>query len=137
MASSPHRVNDRGPTGKVNSDMRKTTPVIVRLMARVTMQDGPLATQCWISGTNSSRGGYTTIWEAGRSTMSHRVTYEHYVGVIPDGLQLDHLCRNRSCVHPWHVEPVTPRENMRRGRSPSMISHLSNTCKRGDRKSVV
>lgn len=46
---------------------------------------------------------------------AHRVSYEMLVGPIPEGLHLDHLCRNRACVNPGHLEPVSHRENMRRG----------------------
>ena len=46
---------------------------------------------------------------------AHRVAYEFMVGAIPEGLQLDHLCRNRACVRPSHLEPVTSRENTIRG----------------------
>lgn len=47
--------------------------------------------------------------------FSHRVSYEHYIGEVPRGLELDHLCRNTLCVNPQHLEPVTHYENMRRG----------------------
>lgn len=53
-----------------------------------------------------------------RRLMAHRVSYELLVGPIPDGLQIDHLCRNRACVRPDHLEPVTNRENQLRGQGP-------------------
>lgn len=51
---------------------------------------------------------------------AHRVVYEMVKGPIPDGLQLDHLCRCRMCVNPDHLEPVTRAENVRRGMGPQM-----------------
>jgi len=52
-----------------------------------------------------------------RNALAHRVAYEFVVGPVPTGLQLDHLCRNRRCVNPDHLEPVTRRENILRGQS--------------------
>ena len=51
-----------------------------------------------------------------RMCSAHRLLYEHEVGPVPRGLELDHLCRNRGCVNPAHLEPVTREENFRRGR---------------------
>src|SRR5690554_7572127 len=50
-----------------------------------------------------------------KTLYGHRVMYESFVGPIPEGLHLDHLCRNRACVRPDHLEPVTNRENVHRG----------------------
>jgi hypothetical protein len=50
----------------------------------------------------------------GGARSAHRFYYEQHVGPIPEGLQLDHLCRNTRCVNPAHLEPVTGAENMRR-----------------------
>ncbi len=58
--------------------------------------------------------GYAKFKSGGRQTGAHRWAYEHWVGPIPDGLQIDHLCRNRCCVNPAHLEPVTAQENTRR-----------------------
>lgn len=63
-------------------------------------------------------GGYGRFWFEGKNALAHRWIYERCVGPIPDGLQLDHLCRVRHCVNPDHLEPVTASENVRRGLAP-------------------
>lgn len=63
--------------------------------------------------------------------MLHRFTYEHWIGPIPRGLDLDHLCRNRQCVNPDHLEPVTKGENVARGQSPQAVANRTGLCKRG------
>jgi hypothetical protein len=66
-----------------------------------------------------SRKGYANRWDPARATMraGHIVAYEQTYGPVPAGRQLDHLCRQRACVNPAHVEPVTNAENGRRGAS--------------------
>ena len=74
---------------------------------------------CWLwrrAITNNT--GYGQLSIRGRVYKAHRVAYEAFVGPIPDGLHIDHLCRVRACVNPWHLEPVTPLENTRRGAGP-------------------
>lgn len=65
--------------------------------------------ECWIyvGQTNQGYGVYG-------GSYTHRRVYEALVGPIPEGLQLDHLCRNTLCYNPRHLEPVTPKENSRR-----------------------
>lgn len=70
--------------------------------------------ECW-NWTAYSWKGYGQFRNAGRPVPAHRFAYELVIGPIPLGLQIDHLCRNRKCVNPNHLEPVTQQENIRRG----------------------
>lgn len=76
---------------------------------------------CWTWHASRSPGPppgkwpYGIVQYRGRMQMAHRVAYMLYRGEIPQGAQLDHLCRNTLCVNPWHLEPVTAKENIRRG----------------------
>jgi hypothetical protein len=69
---------------------------------------------CWIWLGNLREDGYGVIKRDGQTKGVHRLMYERHVGPIPEGLEIDHLCRVRSCVNPEHLEPVTHLENMRR-----------------------
>lgn len=73
-------------------------------------------TGCWEWMWCISSCGYGALKRDGRVLKAHRVYYERHKGPIPDGLQIDHLCRNRRCVNPAHLEAVTKTENLRRGR---------------------
>ena len=87
---------------------------VSRVLSRYVEVDG-----CWL-WTGGRRGGYGRIKLAETGTVdAHRLSYEHHIGPIPDGLVIDHLCRNRSCINPAHLEPVTTAENIRRGEAGS------------------
>src|SRR5688572_22143418 len=94
------------------------TPPIERVLRRVTKTDAG----CWIF--NGYKGsGYGRINTLGRVHLAHRVTFEHFVGAVPEGLELDHLCRNRACCNPAHLEAVTHVEYARRGTRGTLVTH--------------
>lgn len=88
---------------------------------------------CWLwtaclSPAGYGRFGMPNSEGSWRGTLAHRWSWEFFNGAIPDGLCLDHLCRVRACVNPWHMEPVTSAENLRRGvNANAEITH----CPRG------
>lgn len=69
---------------------------------------------CWLWTGAVDRFGYGTIVADRRTLRAHKAVYETRVGLVPDGLELDHLCRNKRCVNPAHLEPVTHSENLLR-----------------------
>jgi len=114
----------------------KATPAYVRVLRR-TVSD---ADGCWLFTGFRNANGYAQVttgslidgtYRSGR--LAHRVVFEALRGPIPAGLVLDHLCRNRACVNPEHLEPVSARVNFLRGRSPSAVTYLTNVCQRGHR----
>lgn len=88
---------------------------------------------CWLWIGTSGRCGYGRFHKTGQrvNVMSHRFAYEALVGPIPDGLQLDHLCRTPACVNPAHLEPVTPKENTLRGESFAARNAIAMHCQKG------
>lgn len=74
--------------------------------------------ECWTPNQKPMPNGYVnrTIFVDGKRSWGyvHRLVYEAVIGEIPQDLQIDHLCRNRFCANPEHLQPVTPRENLAR-----------------------
>lgn len=86
---------------------------------------------CWLWNGSRDAGGYPTATIAARRGFAHRLVYELLVGVIPAGLELDHLCRVRHCVNPDHLEPVTKAENIRRSYGLGALRARQQQCRRG------
>lgn len=88
---------------------------------------------CWEWTGYVHRSGYGafTPHEGETPQQAHRFAYELLIGPIPEGLVIDHLCRNKSCVNPDHLEPVTIQENTLRGYSESAMNARKTHCKNG------
>lgn len=86
-----------------------------RKHTRFVVEDRGYNTLCWIWQLSRKRNGYGELRKSGRTMYAHRWMYEQHVGPIPEGRDLDHLCRVRACVNPDHLEVVTRSENNRRG----------------------
>ncbi|KKN02548.1 hypothetical protein LCGC14_1116570 [marine sediment metagenome] len=85
---------------------------------------------CWNWLGNMYSGGYGVFWNHGQ-VRAHRYAYELHRGPIPEGLQIDHLCRNRIYVNPDHMEAVTQKVNMMRGIGPAARHAAATHCPQG------
>lgn len=94
-------------------------------------KNGPAECWPWIAGRGGTNQEYGMFYVGKRHTTAHRVAYELLVGPVPDGLQLDHLCRNKICVNPSHLEPVTSKVNVLRGTGLTAINARKTHCSRG------
>ncbi len=112
----------RGPKARSLTD---------RFMEKVLVIEGG----CWLwQGGTVTHNGYGQIYVEGKMRRAHRVGYELFAGPIPDGKQLNHLCRTRLCVYHEHLEVVTLEENLRAGNGPrdTRIRFQARThCKKG------
>lgn len=116
--------------------MRGTTLAasdLKRFLSKARLDGG---VRCW-EWTAATSKGYGRFWlggrrsSGGRRALAHRVSYEHFRGPIPAGLELDHLCGVRHCVNPWHLEPVSCRENLLRGDTLAAANASKTHCKSG------
>lgn len=87
--------------------------------------------ECWEWTASRAGGGYGSFTVNGRGQPAHKFAYELLAGPVPAGLVLDHLCRNRICVRPDHLEPVTERENILRGESEPAKNARKTHCHKG------
>lgn len=135
--SAGRRWNAPGHGSEGMTSMRaKPTPVEDRLFCRLVVADDLSEngwSGCWVWPGAKSRGyGSVSVrLPDGRyiRRLTHRVVWEYVVGLVPAGLELDHLCRRRACCNPAHLEPVTHRENTRRGAGNQNVNKTH--CDRG------
>lgn len=85
---------------------------------------------CW-EWKGCQRNGYGRFNLNGKTILSHRFSYELFKELIPKGLTIDHLCKNKLCVNPEHLEAVTQRENILRGVGTAAINSKKTNCPKG------
>lgn len=104
------------------------------LPSRIIQKIKVVESGCWEWRGCVQSNGYGRAWDGVKTTYAHRFVYSLIVGDIPEGLDLDHRCRNRCCVNPNHLEPVTRQINIKRGlcaASNSLRAATKVRCKRG------
>lgn len=100
----------------------------LRFLAKVAIED---PTGCWIWTAARGRDGYGKATVGYKTVAAHRVSYELWRGEIPDGHEVDHLCKIPLCVNPWHLEPVTRLVNSQRSSSPAALNGRKTHCTHG------
>jgi hypothetical protein len=123
--------------GRRAAGPRRTVPRGATLAEKLAFHSVLAPSGCWVwlgaIDTRSTAGPYGRVDVDGRSRAAHRVSYELHVGPIPEGHQIDHLCRYPRCINPRHLQAVTPQVNTLRGTSPSARAKRGDMCMRGHR----
>ena len=124
-------LGDPAPTALNRPQDAASSKLPPRFWAKTRTEDAGYKTPCLTWTASKTATGYGRIRWQRETRYAHRVAYEVLVGPIPEGLTIDHLCRNRACVNVDHLEPVTQGENALRGTGPFAINAAKTRCKRG------
>lgn len=114
------------PSARDREEARRLSKYERRFWERVEK----LPSGCWVWLRGKCQG-YGYFWNGRSHVRAHRFAYEHCIGPIPAGRELDHVCRNRACVNPAHLEPVPGRENILRGVGITAILAKRTHCPQG------
>lgn len=87
--------------------------------------------RCWDWTGHIGKNGYAYACYNGKGTTAYRAAWMHLIGPIPEGYEVDHLCKNPKCVNPRHLEPVPPYVNNMRSNSPASLAAKKTHCIRG------
>lgn len=132
------RHGDFGTVKNTSGQYTRGLTAIERFMVKVN-RNGPILVHrpelgpCWVWTANHTAKpptGYGRFHVGKQAILAHRWSYEYFVGSIPKDLVIDHLCRNRSCVRPDHLDPVTYQENCLRGEAPAAKMAKRSHCDR-------
>lgn len=107
--------------------IHKYTPLVVRLESRMVK----VANGCWEWTGPCNESGYGFLSRDGKTGKAHRIAYELWRRPVPKGMDLDHLCRNRKCINPDHLEIVSRRTNVLRGVGLTAQNAKLESCKNG------
>lgn len=108
--------------------MKAATPIELRIAAKFSVQH---ETGCQIWQGSLDRHGYGQIFAGGKTFRVHRLNYILAKGELDVSVKLDHLCRNRACINPDHLDPVSDRVNILRGESFSAVNARKTHCDHG------
>lgn len=104
-----------------------TDQVLERFWDKIEVQPN----NCWYYEGHIKGSGYRGFWYKCKEVLAHRFAYEVNKGKIPKGLTIDHLCKNRNCVNPNHLEAVTMKENLLRGNTFQAKNSKKTHCPNG------